>query len=80
MRSKHNKKEKNEPWRDVIKLGSKLGDKEDIQRRKQLAATSMKKIEEILKRKKVVKLSKRLKLYNAIVKSVLIYYMGFNKE
>ena len=56
-----------------MKLGSKLGDKEDIRRRKQLTTGSMKKIKEILKRKKVVNLSKKLKLYNSIVKSVLMY-------
>ena len=72
-RCKHDKQNKNEPWRDVIKLGSKLGDKEDIQRRKQLATGSIKKMEEILKRKKVVNKSKKLKLYNALVKSVLTY-------
>ena len=38
-RGKHDRKNKqtNEPWRDTIKLGSKLGDKEDIVRRKQLS-------------------------------------------
>ena len=38
-RNKHDRKNKltNEPWRETIKLGSKLGDKEDIKHRKQLA-------------------------------------------
>ena len=29
-------KEEEREWRDVIKLGSKLGDREDIKRRKEL--------------------------------------------
>ena len=67
-RNKHDRKNKqtNEPWRDTIKLGSKLGDKEDIERRKQLARVKMIQMKKILKRKK-------LKLYNALVRSVLTY-------
>ena len=38
-RGKHDKnnKQKNEPWRETVKLGSKLGDEEDIQRRKNIS-------------------------------------------
>ena len=74
-RNKHDKKNRttNEPWRDTIKLGSKLGDKEDIQRRKQLSQGAMNKMEEILKKHKTVNKNKRLKLYHAIVRSVLMY-------
>ena len=74
-RNKHDRKNKqtNEPWRDTIKLGSKLGDKEDIERRKQLARVKMIQMKKILKRKKVVRLEKKLKLYNALVRSVLTY-------
>ena len=63
----------NEPWKEVVKLGSMLGDREDICRRKQLANSSMRKINEILRRKRVVNLSKKLQLYNAMVKSILTY-------
>ena len=63
-RNKHDRKNKqtNEPWRETIKLGSKLGDKEDIVRRKQLARVKLIQMKKILKRKKVVRLKKKMKL------------------
>ena len=74
-RNKHDRKNKltNEPWRDTIKLGSKLGDREDIERRKQLARVKLIQMKKILKRKNVVRLEKKLKLYNSLAKSVLTY-------
>ena len=74
-RNKHDRKNKltNEPWRDTIKLGSKLGDKEDIARRKQLSRVKLIQMKKIQKRKHVVSLKKKLKLYNTLVKSVLTY-------
>ena len=74
-RGKHDQKNKvkNEPWRETIKLGSKLGDKEDIERRKQLSRVKLIQMKKILKRKNVVRIEKKLKLYNALVKSVLTY-------
>lgn len=61
-----------EIWRKVKKLGSLLGDREDIARRKQLATSSVQKLKEIWKRKKV-KLKKKVQLYNAIGRSILLY-------
>ena len=74
-RFKHDKKNKttNEPWRETVKLGSKLGDREDMKNRRELAAGAMNQMDEILRRHKMVKISKRLKLYNALVRSVLLY-------
>ena len=74
-RNKHDRKnkQKNEPWRDVIKLGSKLGDQEDIQRRKQLSNVKLVQMKKILKRRNVVSIKKKMKLYNALTKSVLTY-------
>ena len=74
-RGKHDRKKKikNEPWRDTIKLGSKLGDKEDIIRRKNISTGKMVQMRKILNRKKIVKTAKKMKLYNALVKSVLLY-------
>ena len=74
-RGKHDKKNKikNEPWRDTIKLGSKLGDKEDIQRRKNLSTGKLMKTKKLLKSRKIVNIKKKMKLYNAMVKSVLTY-------
>ena len=73
-RAKHDRKNKttNEPWRETIKLGSKLGDKEDIQRRKNLSTGKLVQMKKILQNKKVVDLGK-MKLYNTLVKSVLTY-------
>ena len=47
QRHKHDKKNKstNEPWRDTIKLGSKLGDREDMKHRRKLATGSLNKME-----------------------------------
>ena len=41
---RHAMKEHNEQWRNVIKLGSKLGDSEDIAHRKQLSNNAMGKV------------------------------------
>ena len=74
-RHKHDRKNKitNEPWRETVKLGSKLGDREDMKKRRQLATGSMNKMNDILRRHKKVNVNKRLKLYNALVKSILTY-------
>ena len=81
-RAKHDRKnmEKNESWSDAVKVGSNLGDKEDIERQKQLATGKMVQMKKILKRKKVVKIEKK---YNALVKSVLLFNSctwGLTKE
>ena len=74
-REKHDKKnkQKNEAWRETIKLGSKLGDEEDIKRRKNLSTGKLLKMKKTLKSKKITKIPKKMKLYNALVKSVLTY-------
>jgi hypothetical protein len=53
-RGKHDRKNKlkNEPWRDTIKLGSKLGDEEDIKRRKNLSTGKLVQMKKVLKSKK----------------------------
>ena len=60
-------------YETYFKLGSKHGDRDDIWYRKQLSTGALNKMEEILKRRKVVNIKKRLKLYNAIPRSVLMY-------
>ena len=57
-------------------MGSLLGDEEDINRRKQLATASMNKINAIYLKKDKVKLEKKIKIYRALVKSVLLYNCG----
>ena len=66
----------NEHWRHTKKLGSLLGDKEDITRRKQLAISAMRKLKKVWIRHHKISRSVRLKLYNAYVKSVLLYNCG----
>ena len=63
------RKQTDEKWRDVIKLGSKIGDKEGIKRRKELATTAMKNNDNIWKKNWTASLKKRLQLCNALVKS-----------
>ena len=62
-----------ELWRSVKKLGSLLGDKEDINRRKQLSLISMN-IYEILCIK-IEQLNKQLRneLYEKLIKPVFLY-------
>ena len=63
----------NEKWRTVKKLGSLLGDSEDISRRKQLACASMKSVKHLWIKKKMTKQNTRIKLYKSMVKHVLTY-------
>ena len=64
-----------ESWRKVKKLGSLLGDREDIARRKQLSTTSLRKLDSLWFRRKV-KVNRRIKLYNSLVRSILLYNCG----
>ena len=73
---KRGSKEKKREWRNVIKLGSKLGDREDIQRRKELATIALAKNDTIWKKNWKVKLATRIQLYKTLVKSVLLYNCG----
>ena len=56
-----------ESWRMVKKLGSLLGDAEDVIRRKQLASAAMTKMNKVWIRGRKVHIKKRLKLYNTLV-------------
>ena len=69
---KRNSKDKEE-WRKVKKLGSLIGDAEDIMQRKQLSIVAMRKFESIWIRKNKIRPQIRLKLYKSIVKPVLLY-------
>ena len=64
-----------EAWRFAKKLGTLLGDTQELQRRKQLAAASFQAFKHIWHRKKQNKISldRRLQLYNAYVLPVLTY-------
>ena len=69
-------KEEEREWKNVIKLGSKLGDREDIQRRKELATIALAKNDAIWKNNWKTKLTTRIRLYETLVKSVLLYNCG----
>ena len=62
-----------ELWRHVKKLGSLLGDREDINRRKQLAIVAMNRYEKTWIRNTPLNQSVRLDTYNIVVKPVLLY-------
>ena len=62
-----------EIWRYVKKVGSLLGDSEDIIRRKQLAISSMNKLQAVWIRRDHISEETRLRLYNYLVVLVLLY-------
>ena len=55
------------------KLGSLLGDKEDIARGKLLSSVEMDKYEKVWVRRDRIRLAKHLKLYKTTVKPVFLY-------
>ena len=63
---KRGSKEEEREWRNVIKLGSKLGDREDIQRRKELATIALAKNDAIWKKNWKTKLTTRIRLYETL--------------
>ena len=65
-----------EERRNVIKLGSKLGDREDIKRRKELSSIALSNHETVWKKKWKTKLKTRLRLYESLVKVILLYNCG----
>ena len=65
-----------EEWRMTKKLGSLIGDGEDITRRKQLATASYRAMYSLWKRRTLVREELRLRLYNAFVIPVLLYNSG----
>ena len=60
----------------MIKLGSKHGDREDIQRKKELAIIALAKNDAIWKKYWKTKLTTRIRLYETLVKGVLLYNCG----
>ena len=76
-RNIHRTKNKTRRWKmEGYHLGSKVGDKEDIKRRKELANTAMKTNDNIWKKKWTASLKKRLQLYNSLIKSILLCNCG----
>ena len=69
-------KEEEREWRNVIKVGSKLGDWEDIQGRKELPTIALAKDDTISKKNWKTKPATRIRLYETLVKSVLLHNCG----
>ena len=65
-----------EKWRNSKKVGSLLGDTEDVNRRKILASAALNKKNKIWKQKKYIKRNTKIKIYRSMIKSVLTYNCG----
>ena len=70
---KRGSKEEEREWRNLIKLGSKLGDRGDIKRRKRFSTIALAKNYTICKKNWKTKLTNKIRLYKTLVKSVLLY-------
>ena len=62
-----------EQWRESLKLGSYLGDTEDILRRKQLALAAFNKMKRVWLDKQKVTLEKKIDLLESLVMSIFFY-------
>ena len=60
-------------WKNTKKVGTLIGDTEDVQRRKQLSTAVLAKLQNVWVRGDKLKKKTKLKLYRALVKSVLTY-------
>ena len=69
-------KNEDEKWRFTKKLGTLLGDSEELKRRKQLAAAAFKQVRSLWPRRAQVSEKRRIRIYNACVKPILTYNMG----
>ena len=65
-----------EEWRSTRKLGSLIGDDEDVLRRKQLATAAFRGLWNLWKRGQQVSEKLRLRLYQAFIIPVLLYNSG----
>ena len=70
---KRDKDRNKETWRNSKKVGSLIGDAEDVKRRKQLASAALNKLQKLWKYKKKTKRNTKIKAYKALVKPVLLY-------
>ena len=65
-----------EDWKNSKKVGSLIGDNEDIERRKHLSMAALHKLTNIWIRGDKIKLHTKVKLYKTLVKSILLYNCG----
>lgn len=60
-------------WKKVKKVGSLIGDKEDVERRKQLSSVALNKLNNVWIKGNKLKTATKIHLYKALVKSILLY-------
>ena len=72
----NSKEDEKEEWRNTKKLGSLLGDEEDIERRKALATANFKSLTMVWESRKIISAKALIKTYNAFVLPVLLYNCG----
>ena len=65
-----------EEWKKSKKVGSLIGDIEDVERRKYLSNAALHKLTNIWIRGDKIKVKTKMKLYRALVKSILLYNCG----
>ena len=73
------RREKNkddEHWRKVKKVGSLIGDEEDMERRRALATAALNKMHTVWIRKDKISQKRKILLYKTLVKPVLLYNCG----
>ena len=70
------KKDNEETCRAVKKLGSLLGDNEDVCRGKQYSTVALNKLQSLWIRKDKISQDFKIKLYKSLIKPVLVYNSG----
>ena len=73
---KREKKKEDEKWRKVKKVGSLIGDEEDMERRKALSTAALNKMHTVWIRKDKISQKRKMLLYKTLVKPVLLYNCG----
>ena len=63
-------------WKGTKKVGSLIGDNEDVERRKDLSNAALNKLTHVWIRGSQIRINTKLKLYRTIVKSILLYICG----
>ena len=72
---KRAKNKQDETWRTAKKLGTLLGDSEELTRRRRLASSALSRVNHLWKNKSFVREKKRIKIYSTCVKPFLTYNM-----
>ena len=63
-------------YKNTKKVGTLIGDEEDIERRKRLSTAALAKLQNVWVKGDKIKRKTKLKLYRTLVKSVLTYNCG----